>query len=64
MITLTRLNDRVVVVNAELIKIIEATPDTTVTLIHGETLFVREPVDEVVRLVIDYRRQVHGFRVV
>ena len=64
MITLTRLNDRVLVVNAEMIKIVEAAPDTIITLINGDTVIVRESVDEVVRLAIDYQRQVHGLRLV
>ncbi len=64
MITVTRLDQRVVVVNAELIKMLEATPDTIITLINGDTLIVRESVDEVVRRAIDYARQIRGFRVV
>ncbi|MFQ5461727.1 MAG: flagellar FlbD family protein [Phycisphaerae bacterium] len=64
MITLTRLDKRVIVLNADLIKMIEATPDTIVTLINGDTVLVREAVDEVVRRAIDYARQVRGFQVV
>ena len=63
MITLTRLDKRVVVVNAELINMLEATPDTIITLINGDTLLVRESVEEVVERAIDYARQVRGFRV-
>jgi uncharacterized protein YlzI (FlbEa/FlbD family) len=43
---------------------LEATPDTIVTLINGDTLIVRDSVDEVVRRAIDYQRQVRGFNVV
>ena len=64
MITVTRLDDRVVVINAELIKMIESTPDTIITLINGDTMIVRENVDEVVRRAIDYARQIRGFQVV
>ncbi len=64
MITLTRLDKRVIVVNAELIKMIESTPDTLVTLINGDMLIVREAVDEVVRRAIDYARQIRSFQVV
>ena len=56
MITVTRLDKRVVVLNAELIKMLEATPDTIITLINGDTLLVRESVDEVVERAIDYAR--------
>ena len=64
MITLTRLDKRVIVLNAELIKMLEATPDTIITLINGDTMMVRESVDEVVRRAIDYARQIRGFQVV
>lgn len=64
MITVTRLDERVVVLNADLIKMIESTPDTILTLINGDTLVVRETVDEIVRRAVDYQRQVRGFQVV
>jgi len=63
-IVLTRLNDRTVVLNAELIKMIEATPDTLVTMVNGDTIMVRESVDDVVAKAVDYQRRVHGFSVV
>ena len=64
MISLTRLNDKRFVVNAELIKMIEDTPDTLITLINGHHFMVRESVQEVVDKAIDYARQVRAFRVV
>ncbi len=64
MITVTRLDKRVVVLNADLIKMLEATPDTIITLTSGDTLVVRESVDEVVRRAVDYQRQIRGFQVV
>ncbi len=64
MIFLTRLNKRPVVLNAEVIKMIECTPDTLITLVNGDHIVVTESVDEVVAKAIDYQRQVHGFQVV
>lgn len=64
MIVLTRLDQRVIVLNAELIKMIEATPDTIITLISGDTLIVRESVEDVVDRAIDYQRRIRGFRLV
>ncbi len=64
MITVTRLDKRVVVLNADLIKTVESTPDTIITLINGDTLVLRDSVDEIVRRAIDYQRQVRGFQVV
>lgn len=64
MITITRFDKRVIVLNAEMIKTIEAIPDTMITLINGDTILVRETVDEVVERAIEYGRRLHGFRVV
>ena len=64
MIVLTRLNEQSVVVNAELIKLIESTPDTLITLINGDHFMVRETVEDVVGKAIDYARQIRSFRIV
>jgi len=56
MIILTRFNNKNFVVNAELIEFVEATPDTIITTTSGKKLIVKEPVEEVVRKVIEYRR--------
>jgi flagellar protein FlbD len=55
MIELTRLNGSRMVLNSDLIKIAEASPDTMLTLISGEKLIVRENCDEVVERIIAYR---------
>lgn len=64
MITVTRMDNRVVVINAELIKMLEATPDTIITLINGDILMVKESVEDVVSRAIEYARQIRGFQVV
>jgi flagellar protein FlbD len=55
MIELTRLNGAAMVVNSDLIKTAEASPDTMLTLINGEKLIVREEIGEVVERVLAYR---------
>ncbi len=55
MIELTRLNGAPIVLNSDLIKTAEASPDTMLTLINGEKLIVREECAEVVERVIAYR---------
>ena len=55
MIELTRLNGNTMVVNSDLIKTAEASPDTMLTLINGEKLIVREEISEVVERVLVYR---------
>ena len=58
MIRLTRLNNHLLTVNSDLIKFVEQSPDTLITLINGEKLVVRESADEVVALLIAFRRSV------
>jgi uncharacterized protein YlzI (FlbEa/FlbD family) len=58
MIQLTRLNNTPLIVNSDLIKFIEQSPDTFVTLITGEKIVVREKSDEVVVRIIEFRRSV------
>lgn len=57
MIELTRLNGTPIVLNSDLIKMCEASPDTMITLINGEKLIVREELKQVVQRVQDYRAQ-------
>ncbi len=56
MITLTRLNGKPLVVNAELIRSVEENPDTTITLINGDHLIVKERMQQIVEKAIDYGR--------
>jgi flagellar protein FlbD len=58
LIQLTRLNDQPLVVNSDLIKLVENAHDTVLTLITGEKIVVREPVEEVIERVIRFRRSV------
>jgi len=58
MIQLTRLNNKALIVNSDLIKFVEHSPDTLVTLITGEKIVVLESSEEVVARVITFRRSV------
>ena len=60
MIEVTRLKGARIVVNAELIETVEETPDTVITLTSGKKLIVAESRDEIVDLVINYKRKIHG----
>ncbi len=55
MIELTRLNGTPIVLNSDLIKTAEASPDTMLTLINVEKLIVREDCNEVTERVLAYR---------
>ncbi len=56
MITVTRLNNKPFVINAELIRSVEENPDTTITLINGDHIIVRETMADVVAKAIEYGR--------
>lgn len=58
MIRLTRLNNQSLTVNSDLIKFVEQSPDTLITLVTGEKIVVRESVDEVLARLIEFRRSV------
>jgi flagellar protein FlbD len=59
MIHLTRLNNRPLIVNADLIKFIENAPDTVITLLTGEKLVVRESLEEILELVHEFHIHSH-----
>jgi flagellar protein FlbD len=58
MVQLTRLNNQPLMVNSDLIKFVEQSPDTLITLVNGEKLIVRETAEEIVRRIVEYRRTV------
>lgn len=58
MIPLTRLNGSPIYINCDLVKYVEASPDTMLTLIHGEKMVVRESCDEVVERITAHRTQI------
>ena len=62
MLKLTRLNNQVVVVNPDHIYAADAAPDTILRLIGGETILVRESLDELVERAIEYRRRIREER--
>jgi flagellar protein FlbD len=55
MIEVTRLNGNSMLLNSDLVKTAEVSPDTMLTLITGEKLIVRETCAEVLERVLDYR---------
>ncbi|WZL70230.1 flagellar FlbD family protein [Defluviitalea saccharophila] len=60
MIKVTRLNDTQIVINAELIEFVEETPDTVITMTTGRKIVVKETVDEVIDIVIQYKQKIYS----
>ena len=57
MIELTKLNGAPVLVNPDLIRTVEATPDTVLKFIDGDSLIVREKPREVSAKVVRYKQE-------
>ncbi len=60
MISLRRLNNKPIMINADLIESLESTPDTVVTLTSGNKLLVRDSMEEVQQKIIAFKRQIYG----
>ena len=58
MIRLTRINQVPLVLNADLIEHMEATPDTIITMTNGQKFVVLESSDDVIRKVVAFRREI------
>lgn len=64
MITLTRLDGKELVVNADHILTVEATPDTVLLLTTGQKLMVADSVEEVVERAAAWHRRTRSGPVV
>lgn len=62
MIVLTRLNGSRFVINAEMIRTVEEKPDTIIVLANGETLIVKESMEDVVSKAVEYGRMIRMFQ--
>ncbi len=55
MIKVTRLNNDTLVVNADLIEFLEATPETIICLTTGKKVMVRETIDQIIERVAEFK---------
>ena len=63
MITVTKINDRDIVVNCDLIELIETTPDTTLTMTTGKKIIVLDTVDEILNKVVAYKGRINKVKI-
>jgi flagellar protein FlbD len=56
MIRLTRLNHSLLTINCDLIKFVEQSPDTVITLVDGEKVLVLETADDILDRMVQFRR--------
>jgi flagellar protein FlbD len=62
MIKVTRLDGKEYYINPHQIESIEVRPDTTLLMLSGKYVIVREPVAEILERIIAYRRQIGAFK--
>ncbi len=58
MIYITKLNDKETVINCDLIELIEATPDTTITLTTGRKIIAKESIEEIIDRISEYKKRI------
>ena len=58
MIEVTRLNGTQILVNADLIELVEETPDTVITFTTGRKIIVKESIQQIKSLVKSYKREI------
>lgn len=61
MIPVTRLDGKEYYINPHQIESIETRPDTTLLLLSGKHVIVREPPALVIERIVDYRRRIGSF---
>ncbi|MDH3891258.1 MAG: flagellar FlbD family protein [candidate division Zixibacteria bacterium] len=57
MIKVTRINDAPLVINADLIEFVEASPETIICLTTGKKIMVKQTIDEIIERVADFKRK-------
>jgi len=62
MIELTRITGTIFWLNPHQIEYIEVVPDTSIVMLSGKHLIVREGVAEVISRIVAYRRQIGAFK--
>ena len=62
MIKVTRLNGKEYYINPHQIESIELRPDTTLVMLSGKSVVIREGIDEMIDRIVEYRRRIGGFK--
>ncbi len=62
MIEVTRLDGKVFYVNPHQIEYIESNPDTTLIMLSGKRLVIREDYQTIFDRIVAYRRQIGAFK--
>lgn len=58
MIEVTKLNDKKIMINSDLIESVEETPDTVISFTTGRKIVVKESRQGIKNLVISYKKEI------
>jgi flagellar protein FlbD len=62
MIQVSRLDGRIYYLNPHQIEYMESNPDTTLVMLSGKRVVVKESVDDVIERIVAYRRLIGAFK--
>ncbi|GHV88353.1 flagellar protein FlbD [Spirochaetia bacterium] len=62
MIQVTRLDGKEYYLNPHQIESIELRPDTTLLMLSGKYVVVKEPIVDIIDRIVEYRRRIGGFK--
>jgi flagellar protein FlbD len=60
MIKVTRLNDSTLVINVDMIRSLQAIPETVITFTNNDKIMVKEPLEEVSQRIVEYQRTLYS----
>ncbi|MBF0442585.1 MAG: flagellar FlbD family protein [Oligoflexales bacterium] len=58
MILLTKLDSNKVLINLDTVKYLESIPDTLIHFLNGESLIVKESLDDISKMILSYKSEV------
>jgi flagellar protein FlbD len=62
MIEVSKLSGEVYWLNPHMIEYMEKIPDTSVSMLSGKKLIVKDTVDEIISRIVEYRRLIGAFK--
>lgn len=62
MIEVTRLDGKMYYINPHQIEYMESNPDTTLTMLSGKRLVVKDDVETVIDRIVEYRKRIGAFK--
>ena len=62
MVQVTRLDKTVYYINPHQIEYVESNPDTTLIMLSGKRIVIREDYETLLQRIIEYRRMIGSFK--